>query len=768
MAVLCLAVILALAPSPAPRPHVQHASQRAHAYKTIGRVVAHGRAVNLVGKSPAASVGFIDREQIATRPVLRPGEILEAIPGLLVSQHSGEGKANQYYLRGFQLDHGTDLEATVAGVPINLPTHAHGQGYSDINWLIPELVSQVEFDKGPYYASAGDFSTAGAYALSYRNTLDAPLVEFGIGSFGYDNVLVAASPSVGVGNLLYAFQIYHDNGSFDRPDEYAKFNSVLRWSRTTPTSDFNVTVLGYHGTFQSSDQIPLRLVTDGALDPYGNVDPFDGGTTYRYALSSQWQHTDPGGNTQINAFGFEQYLNLFSNFTYYLDDATDYYNVTRNPITCTIAYDTCVPGPRHVSSYVSYCPANDSPGAKSALAGSIAPAPFAFACGDQREQEDKRFVSGINLARTFNSNGVSTPTAGFGVRNDNISTLGLFLTNDSVPYLDGTLSLAHVVERDVYGWVQTLLQLGPKLQVTPGLRADLYSFDVAAQVAANSGLIGSGIVSPKLTAGYAISPFQELYADFGESFHSNDARGVTDTLDPQTQAPYDSFGAPVLQNTPLVRAAGLEFGYRYSRGGLNSTLAVWQLHLNSELVFDGDNGVTSAGGPSMRRGIEFANFYRPRPWLTFDADIATSNARFLTNPANLGTYVPESINVVSAAGITVDKPAYAASLRLRYFGPRVLDQAGDAVSAPSVTYNAQGTWKTRRGYNLVLDVFNIFNAQTDDVEYYYPSWLAQDARNPRYAANPAINPVLGGSGVNDYEVHPAEKRTLRLTIVTRP
>ena len=132
----------------------------------------------------------------------------------------------------------------------------------------------------------------------------------------------------------------------------------------------------------------------------------------------------------------------------------------------------------------------------------------------------------------------------------------------------------------------------------------------------------------------------------------------------------------------------------------------------------------------MRRGIEFANFYQPRPWLTLDADIATSNARFLNNPDGLGTYVPESINVVTAAGVTVDKPDYAASLRLRYFGPRVLDQAGDAVSAASVTYNAQATWKTHRGYNLVFDVFNIFNAQADDVAYYYPSWLPQDAANP--------------------------------------
>ncbi|MGA9274823.1 MAG: Plug domain-containing protein [Candidatus Cybelea sp.] len=194
-------------------------TKRAHRYPTIGRVVSHGRNQHLIGKSPAASVGSIDQKQIKTRPVLRPGEVLEAIPGLLISQHSGEGKANQYYLRGFQLDHGTDLESTIVGTPINLPTHAHGQGYSDINWLIPELVSYVDFEKGPYYAYNGDFSAAGAYTVYYKNTLDAPLTELGIGDYAYGNLLIAASPRVGAGNLLYAFQIYHDNGSFERADE---------------------------------------------------------------------------------------------------------------------------------------------------------------------------------------------------------------------------------------------------------------------------------------------------------------------------------------------------------------------------------------------------------------------------------------------------------------------------------------------------------------------------------------------------------------------
>lgn len=736
--------------------------------KQIAHVATvHGRQINLVGKVQAASVGTIDRKQIESRPILRPAEVLEAIPGLLVSQHSGGGKANQYYLRGFQLDHGTDLEATVDGVPVNLPTHAHGQGYSDVNWLIPELVSYVDYHKGPYYAENGDFSTAGAYTLYYRDTLPNPISEVGVGSYGYGNALIAGSPLVGSGNLLYAFQAYHDNGPFQHPDHYDKYDGVLRWSHNTSTSNFNVTAMGYHGTFQSSDQIPQRLVNAGQLSPFGSIDPSDGGTTYRYSLESQWQHADAGGQTQVTAFALHQYLNLYSNFTYYLDDATDYYNVTSNPITCIASYTTCDPGSKHVSTYQSYCPANDVAGARGAAARSITPVAFTFTCGDQREQLDNRFVTGFNAQRTYEPKGRFTTTAGIGVRNDNVPQLGLYLVNNRVPYAGGTLSQAHVVERDQYAWVQSLIRIGPKLQVTPGLRTDFYRFNVANQVTADSGAAGSGIVSPKLTAAYEMSHAQELYADFGESFHSNDARGILDTVDPQTLAPYNAAGQPVLQNTPLVRAAGLEFGYRYSHGGLNSTLALWQLHLNSELVFDGDAGITSAGGPTMRRGIEFANYFALRPWLTFDADAATSTARFLNNPGGQGTFVPESINVVTAAGASADLPNYAASLRLRYFGPRVLDQQGDAVSAPSVTYDVQGTLKTHRGYDVRFDVFNIFNAQTDDVEYYYGSWLPQDAKNPAYARNAAINPLLGGAGVNDYVFHPSEKRTVRLTLVVR-
>jgi hypothetical protein len=748
-------------PSPAPTP-TPTPTPSPGALKQIGSTsTVLGRGTNLVGTATAASEGTIDQEQIANRPVLRPGEVLEEIPGLVISQHSGEGKANQYYLRGFQLDHGTDLAATIAGIPVNMPTHAHGQGYSDINWLMPELVSFVTFKKGPYYADEGDFSTAGSYDLYYRNTI-APTLSIGGGDYGYDRVFLANSPKVGAGNLLYALELYHDNGTLVRPDEYKKANGVLRWSKTTDNSSFAVTAQGYRGDFNSTDQIPQRLVDEGVISRFGYVDPTDGGRTYRYALSTEYEHDDPHGVTRFSAYGESYGLDLFSNFTYYQLDANDYYNETANPVTCNVLYSSCKPGQQHVSTYTSYCPANITPTGNASAPGSVTPNAFSYTCGDQREQEDKRFVSGFKLTRTIAA-GKAATTFGLGLRNDNITTLGLFLTHDQVRLPDGTLSDDRVLERDEFLWIESQYHVSDKLRLTAGLRGDAYNFKIGDFQPANSGTTAESVANPKFTASYAASAHQEFYLDFGDSFHSNDGRGTTQTIDPQTHATIDPTGAPVQRYSPLVRAWGEELGYRYSVSKLTTTLSFWKLNLASELVFDGDEGITTPSGPTVRKGIELTNYYRPTRTLILDADIATATARFTTNPGNLGTYVPESLNVVTSAGITLDKPHYAASLRYRYFGPRVLDQLGNAVSSPTNLVNLQLALKGQKGTRLTLDVFNLLNSVGDDVEYYYGSWLPEDARNPVYAANPAVNPLLGGTGVNDYHFHPTEARIVRLT-----
>lgn len=763
-------------PSPSPSPSASASpTPGASGIAEIGRVATvAGRSTNLVGRANAASEGTINQDQIANRPVLRPAEVLEAIPGLVISQHSGEGKANQYYLRGFQLDHGTDLAATIAGIPVNMPTHAHGQGYSDINWLMPELVSFITFKKGPYFADEGDFSTAGSYDLFYRNTI-APVASFGIGTYGYDRVFVAGSPRVGAGNVLYAVEGYHDNGTFARPDQYKKLNGVLRWSQTTGNSSFAVTGQAYRGDFNSTDQIPQRAIDAGQLNRFGSLDPSDGGRTFRYALSAEWSHSDTHGTTSATAYGLSYGLNLYSNFTYNLDDATDFYNVTANPVTCNGLYAPCTAalagytGPRvgtatSTGTFTPYCPANNVPTGGATVAGSVpvSTSQFTYSCGDQREQEDRRFVSGFSLKRSFLAPH-ATSEIGIGLRNDNIYGLILALSNNQIPYANGYLSNAHVVENDLFGWAQTELRLGNKLRIAAGLRADSYHINVRDAQAANSGTSNAAVISPKLTLAYALSPHHELYADYGMSFHSNDGRGTTQRLDPQTHAAFDTTGAPVAQVAPLVRAWGEEIGYRFSVPRFTSTVSFWKLNIASELVFEGDAGVTSANGPTLRRGIEITNFYKITPALTLDADVATSSAKFLADPSGAGTFVPESLNVVTSLGLTLDQPHFAASLRYRYFGPRVLDQAGAAVSAPSSLVNAQISVKGRRGSRLNFDVFNLLNANVNDIEYTYGSWIKSDGQTPAYANDPTVNPLLGGSGVTDYHVHPTQSRVFRMT-----
>jgi hypothetical protein len=260
----------------------------------------------------------------------------------------------------------------------------------------------------------------------------------------------------------------------------------------------------------------------------------------------------------------------------------------------------------------------------------------------------------------------------------------------------------------------------------------------------------------------------EFYMDFGDSLHSNDVRGTTYADDPQTHDTFDSTGQPVGRNPLLNRSVGEEVGYRYTTPQFTTTVALFELYQQNELIFDGDHGTTSLGGPTQRKGVELTNFYTPRRWLTLDADLATTTARFLADPTHIGTGVPESLNGVVSLGATVDEARYSSSLRMRYFGPRNLDEAGDARSPSSTIWNYQFTAKMGANRHLSFDVFNLFNAEVPDVTYYYNSWLPYDAKNPANASNPAINPALGANidgnaGVPDYHFHPAQRRIVRMT-----
>ena len=268
----------------------------------------------------AATSKTVSGESMRERPAMRPGEYLEITPGLIATQHSGEGKANQYYLRGFNLDHGTDLAISVDGMPANMRTHGHGQGYADIGFLIPELVDTLSYRKGPYFAEEGDFASAGAIHLDYVDKLEKNIVSGTVGSFGYYRGLAAGSVPMGQGTVTGAGEVTFYDGPWQNPDDLRRYNGLLRYAQGNRRNGFSLTGMGSSAEWNSTDQIPSRAVESGQLDRFGAIDVTDGGDTSRYSLSARWAESEAGYSTKLSGYAMRSNLNLYNNFTYFLDD----------------------------------------------------------------------------------------------------------------------------------------------------------------------------------------------------------------------------------------------------------------------------------------------------------------------------------------------------------------------------------------------------------------------------------------------------------------
>jgi hypothetical protein len=641
-------------------------------------------AENLVGIASAASQGAITAVQLEMRPIMRPGEVLETVPGLIVSQHSGDGKANQYYLRGFNLDHGTDFSMTVAGVPVNTPTGAHAHGYADVGFLIPELVSGVQYKKGPYFADEGDFSAAGAANINYVNRLDSPLVRLSAGHDKWGRVLAAASPSVAGGSLLAALELNHSDGPWERPDDYQKTNAILRFSRGDARNGFSVTGTGYWADWDSTDQVPARAIADGRITRFGLVDPSDRGYSSRATLVTEVQRSFAASSLRGSAYVMRNSLNLFSNFTYFLDD-----------------------------------PEN----------------------GDQFEQAERRVTTGgrlvyRRLGQVFGRHAESA--IGTQVRYDRLAPVGLYHTANRNRL--STTREDRVGQALTAAFAQSEIEWTRLVRTTLGVRADAYTFDVTSNNLANSGSGSDALVSPKFAAAFGPWKSTELYANAGMGYHSNDARGAVITVDPKT-------GDSAERVTPLVRATGAEFGVRtVARRGLQSTVSLWYLGLDSELLFVGDAGTTEAGRPSRRFGVEWANYWRPRAWLTADLDVSFSQARFADDD-RAATRIPGALDRVISAGVTIDAQRTAfASVRVRHFGPRALIEDASVRSAGTTLWNGEFGYRVSRRARLVTEVFNLFDATVADIDYFYTS---------RLAGEPA-------GGFDDVHTHPALPRSARV------
>jgi len=634
-------------------------------------VEVRGRAENLEGIAAAGSQGVVSSQRLAAVPILRPGEALEMVPGLIVTQHAGDGKANQYFLRGFNLDHGTDFATHVGGVPVNMPTHAHGQGYTDLNFLIPELVDRISYRKGPYYAEEGDFSSAGAAHIDYFRKIDGTLAEIALGQRGYVRSLLAGSPVVGKGNLLYGLELFHNDGPWDVHENYRKLNGILRYSQGTRHDGWSVTGMAYQGRWTSTDQIAQRAIDSAYVDRFGTLDSTTGGKTFRYSLSGEWAKRGENSQSKANVWWLRSGLDLWSNFQYCLND----YAANGNCDT-----------------------------------------------GDQFKQGERRQAGGFVLSHTMYDRWGSLDVANsFGLQSriDRLSPVGLYNTSRRDTW--NTVREDKVTQRSIGLWLQNEVRWTPWFRSIQGLRGDAYDFSVDSSLDANSGKASDRMLTPKLSLVFGPWQRSEFYLNYGHGFHSNDARGTTIRVDPADGT------TPVDRVKPLVRTKGYELGWRSEIvEGWQSTLAFWQLESASELLFVGDAGTTEASRPSRRYGLEWTNLYVPTDWLAVDADLAWSHARFRDdNPA--GNYIPGAVTATANLGVTIDQlgPWFGA-LRLRYFGPRPLTEDNLVHSQASALTNLRLGYRFTRQTKLALDVYNLFDRKLNDIEYWYDSQLPNE------------------------------------------
>lgn len=648
---------------------VQLAVSQTVVAQVIETITVEGRKINLVGEAISASQGVVGQHEIALRPLLRTGEILEMVPGMVVTQHSGTGKANQYFLRGFNLDHGTDFATFIDGMPLNMRTHGHGQGYTDLNPLIPELVESITYKKGAYYADIGDFSGAGSAAIKTLSHTEKGFFELSTGEDQYRRLMALDSFQTGYGEWLYGLEAAHYEGPWtDISEDLKKSNLLLKYSRPLNGGQMAMTFMSYDNTWNSADQIPARAVEAGLIDELGSIDDSAGGESSRYSLSASWQRD----GLELSAYAIGYDLNLWSNFTYFLDDESN---------------------------------------------------------GDQFEQVDQRWIYGGQAS--YQSDGSlgglgMINRIGADLRLDKIDQVGLYRTVAQQRL--GAIRDDRVDELSSAIYWENQLTLSSQLRSIIGVRYDYFDFDVdtaidrniyGVDLRPNSGSANDDIFSLKGSLIYSLDNQWEVYGSVGQGYHSNDARGTTIQVDPST-------GSTVSTIDPLVGSLSYEVGLRgFWKERLNTSIAWWFLELDSELLFVGDAGNTEASRKSERQGVEVTAYFNVTDTLTLDMEYAWTDAEF-TDQAPEGSSIPGAIEQVLQAGISGEFPqGWFGSLRLRYFGERPLIEDASVKSDPSTVVNLR-LGRQWSNWSAKADILNLLDSNDHDIDYFYESRLPNE------------------------------------------
>ena len=622
--------------------------------------------------TPSNSQVIRDRD-LALRPMLDPADILKVTPGLFVAQHAGGGKANQYFLRGFDIDHGTDLSLWFDGMPINMISHGHGQGYADLHFIIPELVEKVEVSKGPYYVEYGDLATAGAVSMDARRRFGESRVSLSGGMFNTYRSLGILTLDHAPFRPTLAAEISRSDGPFDSPEDMERYNLYLKAPLLeNETTTLDVTLMGYGAGWNGSGQVPARLVDAGLLDRFGSVDPTEGGHSQRHSVSMEFiSNPNPAEEWKASAYMIDYRLSLYSNFTFYARDSVN---------------------------------------------------------GDGINQRDDRVISGFNASykRDYALGGLAMSSLfGLGTRNDRI--------HNNLDYSRKRTVFDHVTDADVRegslsAYFMESITPFEWLYAEAGVRGDHFGFDVTDRLRPEgdstlTGVKDASIFSPKVNV--VVTPFRntDIYANYGEGFHSNDARGVTSKTDPAR---------------PLTKARGYEMGARtrlFDRVDLG--LSLWKLDMDGEFVWVGDDGSTEEGLPSERLGVDAEARVQILPWLWADFDMTKSSSEYTRNAGN-GKAVALAPRLTWAGGVSVLHPSgFSGSLRGQSLDDRPADEAGNFTAQGFTVFDLAAGYRFRN-WEARLNVQNVFDTEWRSAQFENDSRIAGGSRYP-YEAEPVTD-----------------------------
>ena len=687
---LPFALLLAIASSdsraqPAPSTATATATAMAMATATVPdqpwgepslqEVTVTAQRLSLIGTTSTASQGVVVNSEIALTPAYRPAQLLETVPGLDVTSHSGEGKANQYLLRGYNLDHGTDLAVFVDGMPVNEPTHAHGQGYADLNFMIPELATNISYTKGTYYADVGDFGPVGSIRINYLNTVPDELTVSG-GNFGFQRIFSAASQSLRGGQqLLEAVELQHYDGPWvGRPDDQRKLNAVLRLSDGNAAQGFSLTAMLYHGLWNAHTDQPERAVTDGLITRWETLDPSDGGKAQRSSISGQYHLPLGSGQFSVNAYVINNDLYLWNDFTHDLVDPVHGDQEQQHENRATLGADA------------SYAWATQLAGTRQDLVGGL------------HTRDDYNDVSRLPSEQRVLLTQAQLAAVAYPA---NYSEQDQVRLHSFAAYVQDT---AHWTD-----WFRTVL----------GVREDYLR---GADGGTSAGSASSALLQPKASLIFRVARGTELYLSYGRGFHSDDLRGVDQAL------------TSGVDGAPLIAAqTGEELGVRQQFGQrLAATLALYNLTAQSETTYDPDAGQDSAGPGSVRRGLEVNLTWQALRWLEFYGSYSPSRARFTSDyddgTGHVGRYLPNAPFATGSFQMYIKAHGpWDASLEYRYLSGFPLSSDNEVQGRGYGEWNGDVYYSFRGGWKLGLGVYNILNRHGDAMQYWYVDRLPGEA-----------------------------------------